>query len=298
MPSAETARLMRWATYASVTVAAILIAIKLVAWLMTDSISLLSTLIDSLLDAGASLVSLVAVRTALTPPDREHRCGHGKAEPLAARGQSAFIAGSAIILLIEAGHRLFNPQPIEHGDLGIAVMVVAIALTFALTRFQAYVVKKTKSLAIQADSLHYLGDLLVNCAVILALLISVELGWTIADPLFGLAIAAYILWTAWRIARRAFDMLMDHELPEDDRRKIRDAVLAHPEVLAMHDLRTRTSGPLIFIQLHIELKGSMTLYQAHEAADEVEDSLCALYPGAEVIIHQDPYGVEAPPALA
>jgi ferrous-iron efflux pump FieF len=296
MPDVETGRLMRWATYASVSIASTLIVIKFGAWLLTDSVSLLSTLIDSLLDIAASLVSLVAVRHALTPPDREHRFGHGKAEPLAALAQSTFITGSAIFLLIQAGQRLVYPRPIAYGDVGIAVMVVAIVLTFALTRFQAYVVRKTGSLAVEADSLHYLGDLLVNAAVIVAIVLSSKFGWTIADPIFGIAIAGYIIWTAWRIARGAYDMLMDRELPDEDRQKIRDTVMAHPEVLAMHDLRTRASGPLIFIQLHIEMKGSMSLYRAHLAADEVEASVCAAFPGAEVIIHQDPYGVEEAPA--
>lgn len=296
MPDGETGRLMRWATYASVSIATTLIVIKFAAWLLTDSVSLLSTLIDSLLDIAASLVSLVAVRHALTPPDREHRFGHGKAEPLAALAQSTFITGSAIFLLIQAGQRLVYPRPIAYGDVGIAVMVVAIVLTFALTRFQAYVVRKTGSLAVEADSLHYLGDLLVNVAVIVAIILSSKLGWTIADPLFGIAIAGYIIWTAWRIARGAYDMLMDRELPDEDRKKIRDTVMAHPEVLAMHDLRTRASGPLTFIQLHIEMKGSLSLYRAHVAADEVEAAVCAAFPGAEVIIHQDPYGVEEAPA--
>ncbi len=298
MPDAETGRLMRWATYASVSIATTLIVIKFGAWLLTDSVSLLSTLIDSLLDIAASLVSLVAVRHALTPPDREHRFGHGKAEPLAALAQSTFIGGSAIFLLIQAGQRLVYPRPIAHGDVGIAVMVAAIVLTFALTRFQAYVVRKTGSLAVEADSLHYLGDLLVNAAVIVAIVLSTQFGWNIADPLFGIAIAGYIIWTAWRIARGAYDMLMDRELPDEDRQRIRDTVMAHPEVLAMHDLRTRASGPLIFIQLHIEMKGSMSLYRAHAAADEVEASVCAAFPGAEVIIHQDPYGAEEVPARA
>ena len=165
----EVARLMRLATYASVSVAAVLIVVKLAAWWMTDSVSLLATLIDSLLDAAASVVNLIAVRHALTPADREHRFGHGKAEPLAALGQSAFIAGSAVFLVIEAGHRVFDPRPVLHGDIGIGVMVFAIVVTFALTRYQAYVVRRTGSIAIQADSLHYVGDLLANGAVIVAL---------------------------------------------------------------------------------------------------------------------------------
>jgi len=257
--SAEAARLMRLATYASVTVASFLILVKLGAWLYTDSISLLSTLIDSLLDVVASLINLFAVRHALVPADREHRFGHGKAEPLAALGQSAFIAGSALFLVFEAGHRLFDPRPVLHSEIGIAVMVVAIVVTFALTRFQAHVVRQTGSVAIQADSLHYVGDMLVNGAVIVALLLASELGWAVADPLFGLAIAGYIMFNAWRIARGSLDMLMDRELPEAERRRIREIALANPDVADLHDLRTRSSGRRTFIQVHIEMDGNLTL---------------------------------------
>ncbi len=289
--SAASARLLRLATYASVGVAGTLIAVKLVAWLLTGSVSLLSTMIDSLLDAAASLVNLLAIRQALTPPDREHRFGHGKAEPLAALGQSAFITGSAIFLVIEAGRRLVDPRPILNSDLGIGVMLFAIVLTLALTRFQAHVVRKTDSLAIRADSLHYLGDVLVNGAVIVALLLATRLGWTYADPIFALAIAAYILRNAWKIARSTLDMLMDHELPEGQRARIKDIVLAHPQVLGLHDLRTRASGRQSFIQVHIEMAGTHDLYRAHEIADQVEAELIRAFPGAEVIIHQDPYGI-------
>lgn len=292
MPSAESARLMRAATYASVSVAAVLIALKVIAWLMTDSVSLLSTLIDSLLDLAASLVNLLAVRHALMPPDREHRFGHGKAEPLAALGQSAFIAGSAIFLVIEAMRRLYNPRLLENGDVAVGVMVFAIGLTFALTRFQAHVVRKTGSLAIKADSLHYITDLLVNAAVIVAFFLVTQLGWLYADPLIGLAIAAFILKSAWTIAKGAYDMLMDRELPDTERARIKEIVLLHPEVIALHDLRTRASGPLTFIQVHVEMDGHMNLYKAHLVADSVEAQLCEAFPGAEVIIHQDPYGIE------
>ena len=169
--SDSVARLMRLATYASVATALTLIAVKLVAWVLTDSVSLLSSLIDSVLDAVASIVNLLAVRHALIPPDREHRFGHGKAEPLAALAQATFISGSAVFLVFEASHRFFSPEPLEHMELGIWVMLFSIAVTFALTRFQSHVVRKTGSLAIHADSLHYLGDLLVNAAVIVALLL-------------------------------------------------------------------------------------------------------------------------------
>ena len=286
------ARLMRLATYASVSVAGFLICVKLAAWVTTDSVSLLSTLIDSLLDAMASLVNLFAVSHALTPPDREHRFGHGKAEPLAALAQAAFITGSAIFLLFEAGHRLIDPRPVAHSDVGIAVMLLAIVLTFGLTRFQAYVVKRSGSLAIAADSLHYIGDLLINGAVIVALLLVSQLGWWAADPLFGIAIAGYIVFTAWKIARQALDMLMDRELPDEERRRIVEIVNAHPDVLDLHDLRTRASGPTVFIQLHLEMDGDMSLHKAHNVADAVEAELRDAYPNAEILIHQDPHGLE------
>jgi len=295
-PAAEAGRLMRMATGASVAVAAVLVAVKFAAWLMTDSVSLLSTLIDSLLDAAASLVNLLAVRQALMPADREHRFGHGKAEPLAALGQSAFVTGSAIFLVIEAGHRLYDPRPVLRGDVGIGVMIFAIAMTFALTRFQAHVVRKTGSIAIQADSLHYVGDLLVNGAVIVALVLASKFGLRYADPLFALGIAAYILHTAWKIARGSLDMLMDRELSDEERQRIARIVRGHPGVTGMHDLRTRTSGRMVFIQVHIEMDGALSLYRAHELADEVEALLLAEFPGAEVIIHQDPYGIEEPRA--
>ncbi len=285
---------MRLATYASVMTAVILIAVKLVAWLYTDSISLLSTLIDSVLDVFASLINLAAIRHALTPADKEHRFGHGKAEPLAAMGQAAFISGSALFLIFEASHRLFDPEPLAHTTLGIWVMVFAIAATFALTRFQAYVVRKTGSMAIRADSLHYVGDLLVNVSVIVALLLVAELGWLWVDSVFGLAIAVYISTNAWRIARGAYDMLMDRELPDEERQRIKEIVLAHPRVIDLHDLRTRSSGPYAFIQIHLELDGAMSLLESHEIADEVEALIREAFPEAEVLIHQDPHGIEEP----
>ncbi len=288
---ADTARLLKLATAASVAVALTLIGAKLFAWFATGSVSILSTLIDSLLDAAASLVNLIAVRHALTPADREHRFGHGKAEPLAALGQSAFIAGSAFLLLFEAGRRIYQPVTISNGTVGIAVMVFSIVVTLALVAFQHTVVRRTGSFAIRADALHYKGDLLVNGSVIVSLLLVERLGWLYADPLFGAAIAVYILFSAWTIGRGALDMLMDHELPDHDRARIRELALSHPEVRDMHDLRTRLSGRDAFIQLHLEMDASLTLIRAHEIADEVEATIVAAFPGAEVIIHQDPEGI-------
>lgn len=282
-------RLMRLATYASVTVAGLLISAKLGAWWLTDSVAMLSSLVDSLLDAGASVVTLFAVRHSLRPADAEHRFGHGKAEPLAALAQAGLICGSALFLLIEAVPRLLSPQPVAAGEIGLAVMLFSAVATFALTRFQRYVVRRTGSTAIDADALHYVTDLLANLAVIAALLLSTRLGWHLADPLFALAIAGYIFWSAVRIGRRAFDMLMDRELPEAERQRILEVARSHPDVLGVHELKTRASGQSSFVQLHLEIDGSMTLYRAHVIADTIETELQTLYPDAEVIIHQDPH---------
>ncbi|HEY2111860.1 MAG TPA: cation diffusion facilitator family transporter [Dongiaceae bacterium] len=288
----ESARLMRRATYASVGVATILIGAKLFAYLMTDSVSLLSTLLDSLLDAAASLVNLVAVRTALVPADAEHRFGHGKAEPLAALGQSAFIAGSALFLLVEAGNRVVNPSAIQNSGIGLGVMVFSIVATFLLVLYQRHVIRVTNSVAIRADSIHYVSDLLVNGAVIAALLLWRQLGWALADPIFAAFVGVFILYTAWRIARGSLDLLMDRELPDSARRRIREIALANPVVRDLHDLRTRSSGQATFIQFHLELDGAMPLTQAHTVSDEVEDAILIEFPGAEIIIHEDPAGVQ------
>ncbi len=291
----EAGRLMRRATYASVTVALLLVAVKLGAWMVTDSVSLLSTLVDSLLDAAASIIMLVAVRESLMPPDSEHRFGHGKAEPLAALGQSAFITGSALFLVFEATQRLFDPKAVPDPEIGFAVMGVSIVATFLLTRYQAYVVRRSGSLAISADSLHYLSDLLVNAAVVVALLLSEYLGWIYADPIFALGIAAYIMKTAWSIGRGAFDMLMDRELPDAERQRIKDMVMEEPKARGLHDLRTRASGPQVFIQLHLELDGDLSFAEAHAIADRLEMRLAQSFNGAEVLIHEDLYDPARPP---
>jgi ferrous-iron efflux pump FieF len=289
-PPQEVARLMKLATYASITVAVTLILAKLLAWGMSGSVSMLATLIDSTLDALASLINLLAVRHALTPADREHRFGHGKAEALAGLAQAAFISGSAGFLLLESGRRLLTPTPVEAHGVGIAVMVFSIIATLALVRFQRHVIEKTDSTAIKADALHYRTDLLVNGSVIVALLLSAW-GWPGFDALFAIGIAFYILWSAWGIVMQALDHLMDRELPDEDREKIKEIATAHPEVHGMHDLRSRRSGTASFIQLHLELDDDLKLLEAHRISDEVEASLHDRYPAADIIIHIDPISI-------
>jgi len=294
MTSDDHGRLLRRATWAAVAVAAGLVGLKLSAWLITGSVALLGSLIDSLLDVAASAVNMLAVRQALVPPDREHRFGHGKAEPLAALGQAAFITGSAAFLTLEAIDHLTHRRPVTDTMTGIVVMALSIAATLALVGYQRSVIRRTRSLAIAADSLHYAGDVLVNTAVIVSLLLTGWLGWSLIDPLFAFGIAAYVFWNAAKIGRQALDLLMDREFPERERQRIRTIALEHPAVRAVHDLRTRSAGPQTFIQFHLELDGKMTLGEAHHISDTVEAAVMAAFPGAEVIIHQDPAGLEEP----
>jgi ferrous-iron efflux pump FieF len=288
--ASDAARLMRLATYASITVAVTLILAKTVAWALTDSVALLATLIDSTLDGLASLINLFAVRHAISPADKEHRFGHGKAEALAGLAQSAFIAGSAGFLMLESSRRLLNPVPLESYGPGMVVMVFSIALTLVLITFQRHVVRKTNSTAIKADALHYRTDFMVNVSVILALWLAVE-GWGGFDALFAIGIAVYILYSSWSIVRQSLDDLMDRELPTTEREAIKQIAIAHPQVHGMHDLRSRRSGMATFLQLHLEVDDDLTLLQAHNISDEVEWKLQETYPTAEIIIHIDPISI-------
>ncbi|MFN7709573.1 MAG: cation diffusion facilitator family transporter [Holosporales bacterium] len=287
--SPNRARLVRLASYASVSVAVILIAAKFIAYMMTNALSLQATLMDSLLDAAASIINLIAIHHAHRPADEEHRFGHGKIEAIAALGQSVFIAGSSGWLLFEALHRFSHPEPTESVAVGIAVMILAIILTAALILFQNYVIRTTHSTAIKADAAHYRSDLMINISVIIALVASDQLNLPYLDPLLGSAIAAYILWTAWSIASEAFHLLIDRELADDKREQIVMLVRSHPEVRGIHDLRTRSSGSHAFIQLHVEMDADMSLSRAHDIAEEITILIRNHFPHSEVLIHQDPY---------
>ena len=285
-------RLLRRVTAAALGVALALTAIKATAWLLTGSVTMLGAMLDSLLDAFASLLNLIAVRHALTPADHEHRFGHGKAEPLAGLGQAAFIAGSSLMIFFESGQRLWQPAPLAHEWLGIGVAAFSALATLALVTFQKRVIARTGSMAVGADSLHYQGDMAMNGAIVVALLLSSQFGLTWADPVFAIAIALYMLKAVYGIAAQALDHLMDRELPDAARTRIRELALAHPEARAVHDMRTRAAGNASFIQFHLELDGDLTLNRAHVIADEIEASIRAEFPGAEIIIHEDPAGLE------
>jgi ferrous-iron efflux pump FieF len=292
MTGATAYGMRRRATYASLTVASVLILAKLFAWIGTGSVALLSSLVDSLVDLAASLVNFFAVRHAATPADREHRFGHGKAEPLAALGQSAFLVGSAVLLMAEAIRKLISPEPVTNPPAGIAVMVFAIVVTIGLVTYQRYVVRHTGSLAIGADELHYRGDVILNLCVIATLVLSSRFSVPLLDPLFGAGVGLWIIYSAVKITRLSLTQLMDRELPDAERAQIRAIAERHPAVSAVHDIRTRVAGPTAFIQLHIEMDGAMNLLRAHEISDEVEADLMRAFPHAEIMIHEDPAGIE------
>jgi ferrous-iron efflux pump FieF len=290
--------LMRRVALGAVITASCLVVLKAVAFILTDSMAMMASLADSALDVFASFVNLLAIRHALQPADREHRFGHGKAEPLAGLAQSAFIGGSAAFLVIESVQRLIVPRAVTHGTVGLAVMAVSIVATVLLVVAQKYVIRRTGSIAIRADSAHYVSDVLVNAGVILGIVLATDFGLLPADPIVGIAIAAIIAWTAWGVFRQSYDQLMDRELPESDRETIKTIVMRQAGVGDMHDLRTRAAGTRSFIQLHIELDPALSLYQAHAIGDAVEAAIQIAFPQAEIIIHHDPQGYEQPEPLA
>ena len=279
--------LLRLATVASIVTALFLISIKLTAWLFTGSLSVLASLIDSVMDGAASLINYFAVRYSLKSADDEHRFGHGKAEALAGLGQACFITGSALVLLVNGMERLSTPGPLQSLGAGIIVMICSIIATLVLLVIQKHVVKRTGSVAIKADSLHYATDLLTNATTILALFL-VQNGFLRADPIICILVALFILHSAWRIGYESIQLLMDRQLPADKLDQIYKLARATEHVLGVHDLRTRQAGHIPFIQLHLDLDAHIELHKAHTIANKVEKEILELFPHADIIIHQDP----------
>lgn len=286
----DAARLLRRATLAATLVAVTLILGKAVVWWLSGSVALLASLVDSLMDGGASLVTLLAVRYSLQPADAEHRFGHGKAEALAGLGQSAFISVSATLLMIEGARKALNPEPVTATTLAVGMMLVSIVLTLALVSYQRHVVRMTRSTAVAGDALHYASDLVMNVAIIGAI-IAAGYGYARVDALVALVIGAFMLVAALRIGYMAVQLLLDHELEDDERTRIAAAITAHPGVQGFHDLRTRRSGRTTFIQVHVELDKDLSLEAAHAIIAGAGRRVRELMPGAEVIIHADPVPV-------
>jgi len=287
-------RLMRWASIASMSVATVLIAAKTAAWLVTDSVSMLSSLIDSALDLVSSLITFLAIRLALTPADEDHRFGHGKAEALAGVAQAGFIAASAGGLLLTVIDRFLHPRPVQEVVVGALVSALAIMLSLGLMLFQGHVVRRTGSLAISADRAHYTTDFVTNIAVGIGIWLSSRLAQPLIDLAVAVGVALYLGAGAWTIGRHSIDVLMDRELPEEDRKRILDIAHRHPGVRSVHDLRTRSSGLTKFIQLHVVLHPNMSLGRAHIMGDSIQAAIEEAFPQAEVILHIDPWDDNEP----
>jgi ferrous-iron efflux pump FieF len=284
--------LRRWASYASIIVAITLVIAKACAWLATDSLSLLASLVDAVVDVTASLVTVLGVHYAVRPADALHRFGHGKAESMAALFQALLLAGSALVLIVDGVYRLIAPHALVQLKFGLGVIAGSTLLTALLVLFEGYVTRRTGSHAIAADRSHHLSDVVANLAVLLALALIRLTGWPRFDPLFAMAIAAFYGWSAYEIARTAMDTLLDHELSGEERQQISQLIMAHPMARGMHDMRTRSSGLVRFIEFHLELDGNLTVQHAHAVADEIECTLKTALPSSEVIVHVEPAGID------
>lgn len=278
---------VRLAAISSSGVALILVIIKLYAWLMTDSSAMLASTTDSILDLFASVMSIVILRFALAPADKEHSFGHGKAESLAGLMQASFILGSAILLIFSGVARLLNPQVIVKSEVAIWVTVIAIFLTLLLVVFQRFVIKRTGSVIISGDALHYQSDLLLNAGVLAAIILSQGI-WVSADGAFTIAVGVFLIFGAGKIILYSVKQLMDHELSDEEITQINAIVLANKNAIGIHELRTRQAGVQRFVQFHLELNDELTLIEAHNIGNDIEAEICRVLAPCEVFIHHDP----------
>ena len=284
----EKEKLLRRITQASVFVALTLVSIKLAAWLFSDSVAILSSLSDSLSDFLISAMNFFAIRYALKPADDDHRFGHGKAEDLAALAQGIFITALSIFVIIEAIEHIINPKVIKYSTLSIIVMCISLALTVTLVAFQKYVHKKTGSNLVHADSIHYMGDILSNIAIIAGLAIASMYSIKYLDPILGILVAFYLIHGAWKVGKSAFDNLMDREIEDEKVEKIREIITSHTDVTKLTSLRTRYSGTTPVIQFDFTMNGNATLTKAHDVAHEIEMCIHGEFPDALIFIHQEP----------
>ncbi len=290
----QAAKITRSITWASVLVALVLMVGKLLAFLVTGSVSLLASFADSALDLFASISAFFAVRYAAEPADEEHRFGHGKAESFASMFQALLVAVTAALVAREAIQRLLHPSDITNPQLALLVMAVSIVLTIGLVWLQGRALTKTGSIAVAGDRAHYQADVLANISVVIGIGLASYAGWPMADALIGLGIAFWLIFSAWQVAKGALDQMMDRELPQSERKQIRDIAMAVDGVCSVHELRTRASGLYVHMQFHLDLDPQLTLASAHTIMVEVERRLLQTWPAADILIHPDPKGQAEP----
>jgi len=297
MDPGEARKITSRATTLSVLVASILVVTKLAAWMASGSVALLASLADSSLDLAASITTFLAVRYAASPADHDHRFGHGKAEAFASFLQALFIALSAFFLLYEAWQHFIEPRPVLNGGWAIGVMILSVVLTVGLVWAQTQAVKKTGSVAVAGDRAHYVADLAANFAVIAGIGAAAFMSIPMADPLIGAGVALWLFWSAFEVGRGALSHLLDEELPDKERRRIIEIAEDDERVIDVHQVRTRAAGPLIHIQMHMDLEASLTLEAAHDIVVAAERRLLEHYPAADILIHPDPFGKAEPHGL-
>lgn len=285
----EAEKLLKRATTASVSVAVTLIGLKTWGYIESGSVAIFGTLLDSVMDSLSSIIIFAAVRFSIVPADDDHRFGHGKAEAIAGLLQAFVITATSLVLLYEVIDRSLNPKVVTKPELGIWIILVSIGLTVVLVFYQKYVTRKTGSVAIEADGMHYTGDILLNIGVAISLLLGGYFSMAYADPIFGGLACLYLVHSAYQVFISSTDVLMDKEMDDEEREKIKQIINTHSEVVGIHELRTRRSGLNIFIQFHMELEQGISLEEAHDISDQVEDKIIQVYPNAEVFIHADPY---------
>ena len=291
MSNLSNEKLKIWAAESGIVLAVVLGILKGSAAIYTGSLSVFSSMVDSLADAFSSFISLVAVRFSVLPLNDKHRYGYGKAESLSAFLQAAFIIGSGFFVLYDGVRRFIKPENVRETTLGLAVMIFSVFATLVVILFQKYVARKTKSMALEAETQHYVVDILTNSAIIVSLICLKLFDWQWIDILTASAISIYLIWSAVILGLKALDEITDREADEETKKIITEIICKTNGVFGYHDLRSRVSGARTFVELHLELDGNMTLFETHKISDMVEDKIAEKLPNVQVIIHQDPYGL-------
>ena len=284
-------RLEKKATVVSTSVAAVLVVMKMTVGILSGSIAVLASAIDSFLDLTVSLFNYFALHNAEKDPDKQFHYGRSKIEPLAAVIEGTVISLSAVFIFYEALVKIAHPRDMAHMTESIAVMIASFIITAFLVAFLNSVAKKTNNMVIKADALHYKTDLFSNGAVLMALVLISYTAEELIDPILGIGIAIYMIYSAIPIIKEGVLMLLDAALPEEDIEQIKTIIEDEPVITNYHYLQTRESGSHVFISVHTVFNVSISLYDAHLIADRVEAKIKDLFEDKKthILIHMDPY---------